>query len=220
MTKRKQGYYKHYNSPVLARIFLMVINILVFTFSFAWMSLIFGLMMGFTNSIFHFAVYLFLLYLYVSYIWYTIEVISTSIVINSKGLWLHSFGKRFYTWESLVLFGSTRTSINRWVRGIHTNEAQFVQSSRMGRWLWWRRQPIDNFIPLEWLSRLPRKRLFFVHKEKFKQTELGQDLLYYAPHLFDEKPKRKNQLDDGYNEYNHTAWSTSMKHKVNQNEQT
>ena len=54
-----------------------------------------------------------------------------------------------------------------------------------------------NFIPLDNIVRVPRELLLFHDINKFKETEFGHELAYFAPHLFDtDKEKQKNRLRD------------------------
>ncbi len=138
-------------------------------------------------------------YLNFSVIWYLSEyIMNFTIVVTSDGLWFHGYGKRFYTWDTMQSF--TKDYIwspyhHRW--GIHVTNAALIHRNQISKWLvgnWF----FDKMIPLEGIVKVPKKWLLFRDVEAFKQTEFGQELFYFAPHLFDEagQEKRKNRLYD------------------------
>ena len=53
----------------------------------------------------------------------------------------------------------------------------------------------DRFLPLQYWVHIPRKSLLDreIDIKRFKQTPLGQDLLHYAPHLFEDEASNLSQ---------------------------
>ena len=141
-----------------------------------------------------------LFYGILSGIWYILEFIfKLKFEVTDNGLWLHMYGKRFYPWDSMISLGTKSRTVkysSNW--GIHTRKAKIIHQSPIGKWMignW-----IHNtFIPVEQIVDVPRKFLVSHDIEKFKQTEFGQDLYHYAPHLFEKyEIKSKKQKEDDY----------------------
>lgn len=71
--------------------------------------------------------------------------------------------------------------------------------------------PIGNYIniPLTWDIMSSTK----IDTDKLRETDFGQHLYQLAPHLFDEKPKRKNQLEDRYDTQQYPDWLRELNQK-------
>ena len=144
-------------------------------------------------------VFIVFVYFVSSLLWYFAEYIfHFAIIISPDGIWFHGYGKRFYKWDSLICLNTKNTGIskqNSW--GIKAQNTQIVYLNVVAKWLvgnW----IYNNFIPLQGIVKVPRKKLLFRDMEAFKNTEFGQELFRFAPHLFDEvgKEKRKHRLSD------------------------
>lgn len=143
-----------------------------------------------------------MLYLMISFTWYLAEyAFRFAVIVTPEGIWFHGYGKRFYTWDSMTKFSEKLTFISRrsnW--GIKTRKPKIVHKSLIskiffGNWIY------TNFIPIVGTVYVPSKWIILRDKNEFKTTELGQELFYFAPHLFDtDKKTPKNRLNDAYHD--------------------
>ena len=148
----------------------------------------------FMNSLFNPVIGVLLLYLIFYFMWYFAErTFHFAMVITRNGIWFHGYGKRFYTWDSMILLGIVQS--NSW--GIKTENPQVVNRNKITKFFIRNWFP-TNFIPIEAIVGLPYKGMKIRDTSKFLETELGQELYHFAPHLFDEvgKEKRKHRLHD------------------------
>lgn len=155
----------------------------------------------FMNSMFNPIIAILLLYLIFYFIWHFAErTFHFALVITRDGIWFHDYGKRFYTWDSMVLLGSVQS--NSW--GITTKNPQIISRNNFTK-LFIRNWFPENFIPIEAIIGMPYGWFKVRDTSKFIQTELGQELFHFAPHLFEDetKHKRKNRLHDAENTNDH-----------------
>jgi hypothetical protein len=112
----------------------------------------------------------------------------TYVIANDDGIGVEGIYRGFIKWDEVEHFGWEGFFKGRtW--GIKTTET--VNPS--GYWV----VPFtETFIPLSHIVGQPPSKRFEMlvagfgdDLDKFVQTPLGQDLLYYAPHLFEEKQK-------------------------------
>lgn len=198
MSKKKKGNYKKYEATNSAKIkwslilFMLSVPLIILSLFFATRLPVLSL----SQVLFFFAFGGVWIYFILSALWHAIEIIwRFAIIITPKGLWFHGYGKRFYAWDNLQKFDRVRKRNRSAYIGIQTKDPDIKNSNSLSSLLFWA-WVSDSFIPIELVCTVPRKWIFFFDKEKFKQTELGQDLLHYAPHLFEDKTKRKNRLVD------------------------
>jgi len=112
----------------------------------------------------------------------------TYVIVNDDGIGVEGIYQGFISWDEVEGFGWEGIFKSRtW--GIKTTET--VNPS--GYWV----APFtENFIPLSHIVGQPPSKRFEMlvvgfgdDLDKFALTPLGQDLLHYAPHLFEEKQK-------------------------------
>lgn len=117
-------------------------------------------------------------------------VFGNRLIICSEGIEFHIIGQRGFTcWHNLRRFGDMCIdSSPSW--GIIFDYTVSISTERLAR-LFAPRSDMpdtcDKFIPLTYLTLPKRQWILFgdIDFDHFKTTPLGQDLLYYAPHLFE-----------------------------------
>lgn len=183
-----------------------------------------GLVFGLVFLVFHFFVMtsfwnessawfitLFLMPVYTFWIWSTIiEATQTRITFYDDGLELQRGGSRlFSTWENMRHIGAKSRSRNSTYGIFLSNEVQpdnvgLIEGLVYGH--------SSDYIELSSIIKVPTKNSWTNRKidlDKFAQTEFGQDLMRYTPHLFEKgkKVKTKHRLsDDEIIEADDLAW--------------
>jgi hypothetical protein len=132
----------------------------------------------------------FFLFVLVSIIcWQTyLYAFRTYLIVNDDGIGVEGIYGTFTTWDNVEKFGWDGFLKNRrW--GIKTIEAVNPTGFLAAPFR-------KNFIPLSRVVGQPSSKRYEMivagfgdDLDKFAQTPLGQDLLHYAPHLFEEKQK-------------------------------
>jgi hypothetical protein len=120
------------------------------------------------------------------------------VTVYEEGIELERGNSKFFaTWENIshfgIKFGGKNQQRGLWLHEAVQPEAHGIEKLFFG----WK----SNFLNLAQYVNLPRPNLFSreIDTDKLLETEFGQAVYEFAPHLFD-KEKRKNQLEDGYNE--------------------
>ncbi len=213
MDKKKNAPEKIYRPALLSRFLHAIIFLFVGSlFAIALIGFLSGLAQVLSAGIISIMLSLFFLYVLFSMTWYCAEyMLNFAIVVTPDGIWLHGYGKRFYTWDALIELDKPKWTSD-W--GIKTTPANIEYKSRFGKWFL-SSGLYKNFIPLELIVKVPRKWLFFRDIEKFKETELGQVLAQNAPHLFDGDNdwKPKHQLEDAYEDEDQPDWLADVSSK-------
>lgn len=144
------------------------------------------------------------------------------IILTEKGVIWHYLGiTGFASWDIIDIFD--KDNENGWINltfstsdkhhthvrigSFHTNiplkpyEVWGIRLSNSAQYnkSWLSNLPSSSrdFIPITLITNIPKNRQFINH-EKFKETEFGQDLVHYAPHLFEDVKKPKNHLEKNY----------------------
>jgi hypothetical protein len=120
------------------------------------------------------------------------------VTVYEEGIELERGNSKFFTtWENISHFGTKFGGKNQ-QRGLWLHEAVQPEAHGIEKLFFgWK----SNFLNLAQYVNLPRPNHFSreIDTDKLLETEFGQAVYEFAPHLFD-KEKRKNQLEDGYNE--------------------
>ena len=110
----------------------------------------------------------------------------TYIFVTDEGIGVNGLHRGFITWDALEHFAWAGSLKNR-IWGIRTIRPLDYQSG------FWSRLFGGNIIPLSHvIGRPPHNKVEMlvmeigVNLDKFTETPLGQDLLHYAPHLFEQ----------------------------------
>lgn len=196
MAKRKNNYPKTFRPSLIARaVSFITLGLFIVVFMVYLREFLINFEFNpFMNSLFNPVIGILLLYLIFCFIWYFAErTFHFAIEITRDGIWFYGYGKRFYTWDSMILLGIVQS--NSW--GIKTENPQVATRNTITKFFIRNWFP-NNFIPIEAVVGIPYKWMKVRDTSKFLETELGQELFHFAPHLFDEdsKEKRKNRLDD------------------------
>lgn len=136
-----------------------------------------------------------ILYSYIAWRFY-FHAFVDKILVTSEGLAIEGWHQAFAEW-SILSHVDSQSDGRGAIWGIYLAKKLSNPKSRG----WFGYDFANTFIPLTHIYRIPmRFRLIGFRREidldKFAQTPLGQDLLYYAPHLFDEaKDKRETKAE-------------------------
>lgn len=200
MAKSKNTYPKTFRPSIVSRIGTLIPFSLLGFFCLVFLAIFLNpenFTMDLPNG---FIIFLFMLmyYFILSILWYSAEYIfHFAIIVTPDGLWFHGYGKRFYTWESLSRLNPQTNALQSSIWGIKATHTHILNCPKLVKWIFgsW---SYNNFIPLEGVVKVPKKWLLLHDIEAFKKTEFGQELFYFAPHLFEDetKHKRKNRLRD------------------------
>jgi hypothetical protein len=119
--------------------------------------------------------------------WYAFEyAFRTYIFVTDEGIGVNGLHRGFITWDALEKFAWAGSLKNR-IWGIRTIRSLDYQSG------FWSGLLGGNFIPLSHVIGRPSPAKvemlvmeIGVNLDKFAETPFGQDLLHYAPHLFEQ----------------------------------
>lgn len=176
--KRKHGEYRVYRLPLGMRLTLSAIV-------FLSLFLIVGLVQPIsqipgTGNIIVLAVQVIVVFFGLSWTWQAVFV--DRLIVSNEGMEFHGMGiVGFTTWDNLSHFdwiGRGRTRY--WGIRLHREiPLQMNWIARLGGY----RRYFSDFLPItHWTT---QRWTLGRRVERFKQTPLGQDMLYYAPHLFE-----------------------------------
>jgi hypothetical protein len=120
------------------------------------------------------------------------------VTVYEEGIELERGNSRFFAaWDNISHFGTKFGGKNQ-QRGLWLHEAVQPEAHGIEKLFFgWK----SNFLNLAQYVNLPRPNAFSreIDTDKLLETEFGQAVYEFAPHLFD-KEKHKNQLEDAYNE--------------------
>ncbi|MGB7342134.1 MAG: hypothetical protein WBC91_24775 [Phototrophicaceae bacterium] len=133
--------------------------------------------------------------------WSIIFMTQSRVTLFEEGIEVERGGsKLFSTWDNVSHLGIKGGGKNS-RRGLFLHEKVSPETTGLVDKLFFGRS--TNFLPVGQFVRLPREWRIFSRKidtNKLLNSEFGQELYRYAPHLFEEYDewKPKNQLRDDY----------------------
>lgn len=127
--------------------------------------------------------------------WGIVFTTQTRVIVSEIGIELQRGTARLFTpWDNISHFGVKGAGKNQ-QRGLFLYDKVQPQVSGIADKLFFGWE--TNFMPIGQVVNLPTHWGFFrqpINLDKVLQTEFGQDVAYYAPHLFDEaKDRRKSK---------------------------
>ncbi len=113
--------------------------------------------------------------------WESVEFFGT----DDENGWINMTFATSENRHAYIRVGSFQTNVNLKpyeVWGIRLSEDAMLSKT------WLSNLPYESrdFIPITLITNIPLNRDKSINLEKFKETEFGQDLYHYAPHLFEE----------------------------------
>jgi hypothetical protein len=119
------------------------------------------------------------------------------VIVYEEGIELERGNSRVFTsWDNISRFGTKHGGKNQ-QRGLWLHEDVQPEAGGIEKLLFgWK----TNFISLGQYVNLPRVTIFSreIDTDKLLETEFGQSVYEFAPHLFDEEPKLKNRLEEAH----------------------
>ena len=130
------------------------------------------------------------------FLWFgIIFTTQTRVLVSEDGIELQRGGARAFTsWDNISHFGVKGGGKNQ-QRGVYLYQKIKPEVSGLAERLFFGWE--TDFLPIGQVINLPTRWGFFrnpINHEKLADTEFGQDVAYYAPHLLDGEVAEKEKI--------------------------